>query len=134
MNKFLVIVFLFCFSLQAYGFEDCIISAKERLTNIEIEDNTIIDVYPIVTIMNEKNTLMVHPLKEGVTYFTVKKNKKEKEVFYVKVNLDETIISQKEGFTIMSLDEPPPSFEIDLPPLKLNNKEEQKPELRGGKL
>lgn len=68
------IVFLLCLLiLPAQAFEDCVISTDGKLTDISIEQNDIIDVYPIFTIMNEKNTLFVHPLKAGKTRFCVLK-------------------------------------------------------------
>ena len=93
MKKFL---FLLCLIiLPAQAFEDCVISTDGKLTDISIEQNDIIDVYPIFTIMNEKNTLFVHPLKAGKTRFCVLKN-------------------GKHGFEILGLDIPPEVEEAEL--------------------
>ena len=95
MKKFL---FLLCLIiLPAQAFEDCVISTDGKLTDISIEQNDIIDVYPIFTIMNEKNTLFVHPLKAGKTRFCVLKNGK-----------------QVDGFEILGLDIPPEVEEAEL--------------------
>lgn len=43
------IVFLLCLLiLPAQAFEDCVISTDGKLTDISIEQNDIIDVYPIL--------------------------------------------------------------------------------------
>lgn len=118
MKKFLLIISFFCFSLQAYAFEDYIIMGNGRLTDISIEDNTIINVYPLITIMNDKNTLIVSPLKEGQTRFCVLKNNKEKVMFNVKVDKNITKIDSVKGFEILSIDSPDISeFELDKPPV-----------------
>ena len=81
MKKIVFTLLFLLISYQAHAFEDCVITTDEKLTDIEIEDNSVVDVHPLITIMNDKNTIVVHPLKEGVTYFSVKKGKKEKHVF-----------------------------------------------------
>lgn len=130
MKKFLLIVFIFFISLQAQAFEDCIITTNGRLTNISIEDNTVIDVHPIITVMNKKDTLVIHPLKEGVTCFTVLKNNKEKFLFTVKVEKDETIVSHQDKFDILYLDAPPDWFNLDLPPMEIYEDLEKPPVLK----
>ena len=78
MIKKIIISLIFFTTLQANAFEDYIISTNGKLSNILIENNEIVDICPIITIANDKNILMVHPLKEGITCFTVVKNNKEK--------------------------------------------------------
>lgn len=117
MKKLLLIL---CISvLPAHAFEDCVVSADGKLSDISIEKNDIIDVYPIFTIMNEKNQLYVHPLKEGKTRFCVLKNGKEIVMFNVEVNEDNTVIDEVEGFEVLPVDFPPGAEEdlpLDLPP------------------
>lgn len=109
------IVFLLCLLiLPAQAFEDCVISTDEKLTDISIEQNDIIDVYPIFTIMNEKNTLFVHPLKPGKTRFCVLKNGKQKVMFNVEVTDETTTIGEVDGFEILGLDIPPEVEEAEL--------------------
>lgn len=118
MKKILFLLSLIM--LPAQAFQDCVITADGKLSDISIEQNDIIDVYPLFTVMNEKNTLFVHPLKEGKTRLCVLKNNKKIVMFNVEVKPDETIISEAEGFEILSIDPPPEaqedSFELDLPP------------------
>lgn len=82
------------------------ISTDGKLSDISIEHNDIIDVYPIFTIMNEKNTLFVHPLKTGKTRFCVLKNGKQKVMFNVEVTEEGTTIGEVAGFEILVLDIP----------------------------
>lgn len=140
MNKWLITSLILISTLQAQAFEDYIVTTAGKLTHISIENNQIIDVFPLITIMNEKNTLIIHPLKEGITFFSVKKNMNESYMFNVVVKKDKTEITPVEGFQILPIDEPPSffDFQIDKPPIikktinidgieintNLNNKEE----------
>lgn len=99
--------------LSSQAFEDCVVSTNGKLSDISIEDNSLVDVYPIFTIMNEKNTLYVHPLKTGKTRFCVLKNGKEIVMFNVEVNEDNTVIDEIEGFEIFSVDMPPEELYLD---------------------
>lgn len=120
MNKLLTIIFLLFLTLQAQAFEECIVTTKGKLTDIKIEDNTILNVYPLITIMNDKNTLMISPLKEGKTSFSVLKNNKERFEFNVEITKDQTYIKEVKGFEILTIDEPKTNeFELDEPPIKL---------------
>lgn len=118
MKKILFLLSLIM--LPAQAFQDCVITADGKLSDISIEQNDIIDVYPLFTVMNEKNTLFVHPLKEGKTRLCVLKNNKKIVMFNVEVKPDETIISEAEGFEVFSIDPPPEAegdiFELDPPP------------------
>lgn len=103
---------------SVFAFEDYVIITNGKLTDISIEDNTIVDVYPLITVMNDKNTLMVSPLKIGKTRVCVLKNGKEKVMFNIEVMEDKTIIGEVKGFDILSIDEPDDgSFVLDEPPL-----------------
>lgn len=118
MKKFLLLVLIISSTLQTYAFEDYILSTKGKLTNISIEDNTIVDVYPLITIMNNKNTLFISPLKIGKTRFSVLKNGKEKVIFNVEIEENKTFIKEVEGFEMLSLDIPEESnFVLDEPPM-----------------
>lgn len=102
--------------LQAQAFEECIVTSDGRLTDIKIEDNTVINVYPLITIMNDRNTLFVKPLKAGTTSFSVLKNGKNIYKFDVQITDDKTIVSEVKGFVINTLDLPPNIFDFKLDP------------------
>lgn len=124
INKYIVGLMVLCISLPAFAFEDYILTTNGKLTDIKIQHNDIIDVCPLVTIDNNKNTLIIHPLREGETKFTVLKNKKDKYLFNVKVEKDKTFVEAIEGFGLLTIDNPPQkideSFVLDEPP-KINN-------------
>ena len=109
---------LFFANLQAHAFEDYIITTNGKLTDISIENNKIVDVYPLITVMNEKNTLIVSPLQVWKTRVCVLKNDKEKIMFNVEVNEYKTSIDEVEGLDILSLDSPAEEeFQLDEPPM-----------------
>lgn len=120
MKKYLLGLLSLILTLPVFAFEDCIISTNGKLTDIKIQYNDIIDVYPLITIMNDKNTLIIHPLKEGFTKFSVVKNNKDKFFFSVNVSDEGTNITQVEGFDILTVDCPPDTYEylfdLDEPP------------------
>ena len=122
MKKYLLTVLSLMLTLPCLAYEDCIITTDGKLSNIKIQYNDIIDVFPMITIMNDKNTLIVHPLKEGFSEFSVIKNNKEKFYFGVNVTEEKTSIPHVEGFDILTVDCPPNSYEysfdLDLPPEK----------------
>lgn len=118
MFKYLLIVLLIIFGLEAQAFQDYVIITNGTLTDINIENNSIIDVYPLVTIMNNKNTIFVQPLQEGQTTFSILKNRKEKFIFDVNVETTKTTINNITGFEILAIDEPSEEdFILDEPPL-----------------
>ena len=124
LKKLFILANLFIFStLQSQAFEDCLILSDTKLVDIRIENNKIIDVYPLITVLNEKNILVVHPLTTGTTRFSILKNDKERVNFHVYVENNKTHIGEVKGFSILPLDEPPLSeeFELDLPPETVNN-------------
>ena len=125
----IAIPLIFLLSINTvFAFQDCIIESDGKLTDISIENNTIVDVCPIFTIMNEKNTLYVHPLKEGQTRICVLKDGKQKVMFNIEITENETKIDDVDGFDILTIDEPPEEIDIDEPPEGLG---EEKPLLRG---
>ena len=113
----IIVVLLFYSILPTQAFEDYIITTKGRLTDISIEDNTLVDICPLITIMNDKNTLIVSPLKTGKTRFCVLKNGKEKVMFYIEVTKDKTYLDDVDGFEILAIDSPlEEEFVLDEPP------------------
>ena len=118
IKKLILLFFLILAVSPVFAFEDCIITTNGKLTDISIEYNDIIDVYPLITIMNDKNTLIVHPLKIGKTRFCVLKNNKDKVMFNVNVTEEKTTIDNVDGFDILGIDTPPGlyEYELDTPP------------------
>ena len=119
MKKLITLLILILSAGKACAFETCLVTGDGKLSDISIENNKIINVYPIFTIMNEKNTLVVQPLQSGKTRFCVLKNGKEKIMFNVIVEENKTTIDDVEGFDVLELDTPPQIYEydLDMPPL-----------------
>ena len=126
MKKIIYTLLIFLLGLNCYAFEDYLIINNGKLTDIKIEDNSIIDVFPMITISNDKNILIVRPLKVGKTNFCALKNNKDVILFNVEVKEDETIINNVKGFDILSIDKPTnyKEIQIDLPPDKFNRQTE----------
>ena len=118
MKKIILIFLIFFFTLQAQAFEDVILSAEEKISNIKIEEDSIINVNHLTTIQNKKNILFILPKREGKTkLFLTKKNKQY--VFEIEVKKEKTYVEKKEDFEIVLLDTPPSFFDyqIDIPPI-----------------
>lgn len=124
MKKIIMILLIFFSALQANAFEDLILSSNEKMTDIKIENNQIINIHYLTTILNEKDTIFINPINIGETSFSLIKAN-EKYTFNIKVDEDETFINNIEGFEIVSLDTPPQilDFEIDPPPVLKKEKE-----------
>ena len=109
MKKLLTSLIFILSASYACAYETCLITADGKLTDISIENNDIIDVCPIFTILNEKNTLLVRPLKEGETRFCVLKNNKDKIREYQKeyqkplLHYYSPIISKNQSFMATTL-------------------------------
>ena len=120
MKKILLTILSLILVLPVFAFEDCLMMSNGKLNNIKIQHNDIIDVFPLITIMNDKNTIIIHPLKEGTTKFSVVKNDKERYIFTVRVTEDNTFVETKDGFEVLNIDCPPGSYEyyfdLDEPP------------------
>ena len=122
--------------MPVYAFEDCIIASDARMTDVRVKNPEILEVHTLVTVMNEKNTLVVHPLGVGSTHFSVMKDDRLFD-FRVDITEDETIVEEKDGFEVMALDSPPEvlDYELDRPPLLRDeevDEEEIPPALREG--
>ena len=114
MKKNFLIALIMLTTLQTQAFEECIITTDGKLTDIKIENNQVVDIYPLITIMNDRNTLFVKPLKEGETSFSILKNGKNIYKFDIKISENKTEISEEKGFQILTLDAPPQQYEIEL--------------------
>ena len=104
----------------SFAFEDVVISSTSKLSDIKIEYNDVINVYPLITLTNDKKILMIEPLKEGHSRFIVTKDKKEQAIFSVKVEAERTIVNAPDNFEVLPLDIPAEiyeyEFDLDEPP------------------
>lgn len=118
MKKIILTTLIFLTSLQAQAFEDFVLSTGTKISNIKIKDTSVININPLTTILNEKNTLFIIPQKIGETSFSLQKDGKIFN-FNIVVKDNETIISENNEFEIVSLDTHPQILdcEIDTPPV-----------------
>ena len=118
-KSFLTIALILVSTLQTQAFEEYILSTEGRLSKINVENEEILKIQPIITIDNSKNTLFITPLKEGETKFSVVKNSLEKITFDVKIDEKKANFSQVEGFYIVAFDAPPVILDcnLDEPPM-----------------
>lgn len=118
MIKQIAIMLGIFFSITStFAFEDCIVTSDGKLTDIKIQDDTIVSIYPVITILNEKNTFIIQPLKEGQTKVCVLKDNKQLINFEIKITKDETFIEETDGIEILTFDVPEIPFELDAPPM-----------------
>ena len=131
LKKILFLVFT-TMIVPAYAYEDCVLTTDGKLTEIVVENKALLQVYPVVTIMNEKNTLIIHPLQVGSTKFSVLKDGIDRVIFNVNITENETKIDEKEDFEILPLDIPPEILDcdIDSPPV-VKDEKKNPPKLRG---
>ena len=117
IKKILTISLIFFTIQSAHAYEDCILSSDGQLGSIKVNNPAIAEVYPIITISNEKNMFIIHPLKEGKTKISLLKNGKDSISFNISVKEDETVTDEVDGIEILSLDEPDIPIELDTPPI-----------------
>lgn len=75
MNKFKNILFitvLMLFSANLVFAENYIMMSNESITAVECSDCGVICVKPLATLMNEKKTIIITPIKDGSAEFKVK--------------------------------------------------------------
>ena len=113
-RSFLTIALILVSTLQTQAFEEYILSTESRLSKINVENNEILNIQPLITIDNSKNTLFITPLKEGETKFSFVKDGLEKITFDVKIDEEKVSFSQVEGFDIVAFDAPPIILDCNL--------------------
>ena len=65
IKKYLLTALSIILTYPVFAYEDCIITTNGKLTDIKIQHNDIINVYPLITVDNNKNTLVIEHLKTG---------------------------------------------------------------------
>lgn len=75
MNKFkniLITTVLMLLSANIVSAENYIMLSNESITAVECSDTGVICVKPLATLMNDKKTIIISPLKDGTAEFKVK--------------------------------------------------------------
>lgn len=102
MKKFLLMFLIFTIP-QAYGFEDYIIVSDAPVSSIIWSDDDVLSAFPMLTIDNKKDTIILMAKKEGKASITIQTDLGNSQID-VEVRPDKTILSDVEGFTYFNLD------------------------------
>ena len=116
MKNFIGILLSLILGLSAYAYEDFLISVGDIVAQIKNNSPEIIDVKTQVTIMNERNLVIVTCLKEGIGKFSLMLENGKVEDFQVTVNKKESKIETSANFEIFTIDDISKEWELDLPP------------------
>ncbi|HNW26161.1 MAG TPA: pilus assembly protein N-terminal domain-containing protein [Candidatus Gastranaerophilaceae bacterium] len=120
-----------CFALESFEIhlgKSYILSTQSIVETIAVSDSEIVNVSPFFTIFNEKNVILVQPLKMGksnLTIFTGKGDVKFEITVKPSVKYEELPRLQNEIFELLLLDTPPVIDEIKLDehPIKFERSE-----------
>lgn len=121
IKRILTILLILNSITTTQAFESCVATSDTAITDIKVKDATIINVYPLVTIYNDKKTIIIEPLKTGETQVCVLKDNNKIVEFNVKVTDENTIVEKTKGIEILTIDEPETPFELDEPPMEVNS-------------
>ncbi len=120
-----------CFALESFEIhlgKNYILSTQSIVESLAVSDSEIINVSPFFTIFNEKNVILVQPLKIGksnLTIFTDKGDVKFEIAVKPSVEHEELPLIENEIFELLLLDSPPVIDEIKLDqyPIKFERSE-----------
>lgn len=116
-----------CFALESFKIhlgKNYLLSTQNIVETIAVSDSEIVNVSPFFTIFNEKNIILMQPLKTGksnLTFFTDKGDIKFEVIVKIADPKEELPELQNENFELLLLDSPPviEELKIDEPPIKL---------------
>lgn len=128
MKRLLFIAVICLIPLQAYAFEDYIITSDKPVTSVISTDESTVFVQPFFTIDNGKNIIMLKAQKVGKAAVIIKINGRE-EAVNVDISSDKTILSPVDGLSYFSLDTPP--RQIEEQPVQAPKMTDTPPEIRG---
>jgi len=103
MKKIILIFSIFLISLQAYGFEDCIILSDVKINSVYSKDENIAVVKPFFTIDNSKETIILKVKSEGNTKIILETDNNDIEID-VNITDETTNLTPIEGITFFPID------------------------------
>ena len=119
-KKILTGFIILCSANIAFA-DSYIMIANDTITDIQCEDNGIVNVHALTTLTNEKKSVIVTALKDGSTQFTMKiKNKCH--CYKVNVNKGLLQICGDNSIKILPIDLPPEALPTDTTHLEDCNK------------
>jgi len=113
-TAFIITLFL-AFIPKVFAFDNYLVHTEKPVVKIVSTDSNVIIANILVTIMNEKDTVIVTPRQQGkavlIFYF-----KDETIEIPVKVRKTRTNFKKNPKLDFIKIDAPPQLFQIDLPP------------------
>lgn len=117
MKKVLTIALFSVLIQPDFAYEDLIISNTNTITQIKNRTPDIINIEPIYTIMNERNTVLINVLTEGIADFSLELETGKVANFELSASKNKTEIKKSaKDFNIFVVDDYVESVELDLPP------------------
>lgn len=119
MKKLFFISFIttlcFAFIPKVFAFDNYLLHTDKPVVKIISSDSNIITANVLVTVMNEKDTIIITPKKVGKAVLTFRFKDETIEI-PVSVRKFKTVFKKHPKFKFIKIDTPPQLFQIDLPP------------------
>lgn len=100
---------------KVFAFDDYVVHTTKPVSKVVSSDRNIVTANVLVTIMNEKDTILISPKSEGKAIL-IFEFKDETITVPVTVKKNRTVFKKNTGLDFVKLDPPPQLFQIDLPP------------------
>lgn len=112
---FAIILMCAIFIPKVFAFDDYVVHTIKPVSKVVSSDRNIITANVLVTIMNEKDTILISPKSEGKAIL-IFEFKDETITVPVTVKKNRTVFKKNTRLEFVKLDPPPQLFQIDLPP------------------
>lgn len=112
---FVIILTCAIFIPKVFAFDDYVVHTTKPVNKVVSSDRNIVTANVLVTIMNEKDTILISPKSEGKAIL-IFEFKDETITVPVTVKKNRTVFKKNTGLEFVKLDPPPQLFQIDLPP------------------
>lgn len=103
------------FVQKVFALDDYVLHTDKPIVKLTTSDANIIVANVLVTIMNEKDTVIIMPKQQGKAVLTFY-FKDETIAVPVSVKKNKTVFKKNPKLNFVKLDVPPQIFQIDLPP------------------
>ena len=112
---FVIILTCAIFIPKVFAFDDYVVHTTKPVNKVVSSDRNIVTANVLVTIMNEKDTILISPKSEGKAIL-IFEFKDETITVPVTVKKNRTAFKKNTGLEFVKLDPPPQLFQINLPP------------------
>lgn len=100
---------------KGFAFDDYVVHTTKPVNKVVSSDRNIVTANVLVTIMNEKDTILISPKGEGKAILIFEFSD-ETITVPVTVKKNRAVFKKNTGLEFVKLDPPPQLFQIDLPP------------------